>query len=122
MTQRTENEEVRIIVQIKLEEDHHFYYGGGNFCSLNCYDDWARDFMNRAIDQVSGRINEPYILTEENAWSKTIDIIGARVVVMTWDIFGITQYSGREIDITKEEFEYSITTQFIVSSVLDEKS
>ena len=24
MTQRTENEEVRIIVQIKPEEDHHF--------------------------------------------------------------------------------------------------
>ena len=33
-----------------------FYYGGGNFCSLNCYNDWADDFMNRAIDQVSGRI------------------------------------------------------------------
>ena len=45
-----------------------FYYGGGNFCSLNCYNDWASDFMDRAIDQVSGRINEPYTLTEENAW------------------------------------------------------
>ncbi len=47
-----------------------FYYGGGNFCSLNCYNDWAEDFMNRAIDSVSGRITEPYILTEENAWQK----------------------------------------------------
>ena len=46
----------------------NLYYGGGNFCSLNCYDDWARDFMARAIDQVSGRIVEPKILTEENAW------------------------------------------------------
>ena len=45
-----------------------FYYGGGNFCSLNCYDDWARDFMDRAIDQVSGRLHEPKTLTEENAW------------------------------------------------------
>ena len=45
-----------------------FYYGKGNFCSLNCYNDWAEEFMDRAIDQVSGRINEPYILTEENAW------------------------------------------------------
>jgi len=27
MTQRTGNEEVRIIVQIKLEEDHHFIMG-----------------------------------------------------------------------------------------------
>ena len=36
-----------------------FYYGGGNFCSLNCYNDWAEEFMDRAIDQVSGRITEP---------------------------------------------------------------
>ena len=43
-----------------------FYYGGGNFCSMNCYNDWASDFMDRAIDQVSGRITEPYILKEEN--------------------------------------------------------
>ena len=47
-----------------------FYYGNGNFCSLRCYDDWASDFMDRAIDQVSGRIVEPKILTEENAWQK----------------------------------------------------
>ena len=45
-----------------------FYYGKGNFCSLNCYNDWADDFMNRAIDQVSGRLHEPMTLTEDNAW------------------------------------------------------
>ena len=28
-----------------------FYYGGGNFCSLNCYNDWADHFMDRAIDK-----------------------------------------------------------------------
>ena len=27
--------------------------------------------MDRAIDQVSGRINEPLTLTEENAWRRT---------------------------------------------------
>ena len=46
----------------------HFYYGKGNFCSLNCYNDWAEEFMDRAIDSVSGRLYEPIILTEENAW------------------------------------------------------
>ena len=45
-----------------------FYYGKGNFCSLNCYNDWAEDFMDRAIDNVSGRLTQPIILTEENAW------------------------------------------------------
>jgi len=48
-----------------------FYYGGGNFCSLNCYNDWADKFMDRAIDMVSGRLNEPITLTEENAWQRT---------------------------------------------------
>ena len=37
---------------------------------MNCYNDWADHFMERAIDQVSGRITEPYTLTEENAWNK----------------------------------------------------
>ena len=45
-----------------------FYYGGGNFCSMNCYNDWADQFMDRAIDQVSGRLHQPMTLTEENAW------------------------------------------------------
>ena len=47
-----------------------FYYGGGNFCSMNCYNDWADQFMNRAIDQVSGRLHEPMTMSEENAWVK----------------------------------------------------
>ena len=59
-----------------------FYYGGGNFCSMNCYDDWARDFMDRAIDQVSGRITEPYILKEEMHCAKQEDIIGIVVMEM----------------------------------------
>ena len=46
------------------------YYGGGNFCSLNCYNDWAEDFIDRAIDSISGRLHEPLKLTEENAWRK----------------------------------------------------
>ena len=47
-----------------------FYYGGGNFCSMNCYNDWADQFMDRAIDNVSGRLNEPLTMSEENAWRK----------------------------------------------------
>ena len=47
-----------------------FYYGGGNFCSLNCYNDWADQFMERAIDSVSGRLHEPMTMSEENAWRK----------------------------------------------------
>ena len=49
-----------------------FYYGGGNFCSLNCQNDWFNDFGNKAIDHF-GRLTEPKHLTEENAWHKDYD-------------------------------------------------
>jgi hypothetical protein len=83
-----------------------FYYGGGNFCSLNCYDDWARDFMDRAIDQVSGRINEPMILTEENAWRKTRrydwNSSNENGYVMTY--FWQNMITNQEVQITAEQW------------------
>ena len=49
-----------------------FYYGNDNFCSMNCYNDWANEFADRAIDHF-GRITEAKHLTEENAWVKDYD-------------------------------------------------
>ena len=48
------------------------YYGSGNFCSMNCYNDWAETFIDRAVDHF-GRLTEPKHLTEHNAWIKTYD-------------------------------------------------
>ena len=45
------------------------YYGSGNFCSMNCYNDWAEEFIDRAVDHF-GRLTEPKHLTEDNAWVK----------------------------------------------------
>ena len=44
----------------------------GNFCSMNCYNDWAETFIDRAIDHF-GRLTEAKHLTEENAWYKDYD-------------------------------------------------
>jgi hypothetical protein len=49
-----------------------FYYGGGNFCSYRCQEDWFNDFGDRAIDHY-GRTTQPIRLTEENAWIKDYD-------------------------------------------------
>ena len=49
-----------------------FYYGKGNFCSLNCQNDWWELHGNNAVDHF-GRTTEPKHLTEENAWSKEYD-------------------------------------------------
>ena len=81
-----------------------FYYGGGNFCSMNCYNDWAEEFMDRAIDQISGRLHKPKILTEENAWQKRRRYHweggNYRNSYVWYNIF-----TQRFIEITEQEFE-----------------
>ena len=48
------------------------YYGTGNFCSMQCMNDWLHIYADRAIDHF-GRLTEPKHLTEQNAWTKTYD-------------------------------------------------
>ena len=50
----------------------HMYYGSGNFCSMQCYNDWAETFSDRAIDYF-GRLTQPIKLEAGNAWYKTFD-------------------------------------------------
>ena len=50
----------------------HMYYGSGNFCSMQCYNEWADVFIDRAVDHF-GRLTEPKKLTEHNAWVKDYD-------------------------------------------------
>ena len=80
-----------------------FYYGGGNFCSMNCYNDWADDFMNRAIDSISGRLHEPITLSEENAWKK-IRRYNWNSGSYSFNYFWRNMATDREIQITEEEF------------------
>ena len=47
-------------------------YYGGNFCSMNCMNDWLNEYVDRAIDHF-GRITEVKHLTEDNAWIKDYD-------------------------------------------------
>jgi len=49
-----------------------FYYGGNNFCSFQCYNDWFNTYGDRAIDHF-GRTTEVKHLTEQNAWTKGYD-------------------------------------------------
>ena len=81
-----------------------FYYGGGNFCSLNCYNDWADDFINRAIDQVSGRLHEPITMSEENAWKKMRRYNwnnGSYTFTYLWH----NACTGEDREITEQQFE-----------------
>ena len=46
-----------------------FYYGNGNFCSLNCQNDWWKLHGDNAVDHF-GRLKEAKKLTEQTAWLK----------------------------------------------------
>ena len=46
-----------------------YHYGNGNFCTLTCYNDWAKEYMDRAVDYF-GRLREPKAMTPENSWTK----------------------------------------------------
>ena len=54
-----------------------FYYGNGNFCSLNCQTDWFNTHGDNAINHF-GRVEQPIVLTEANAWQRVygIEVIG----------------------------------------------
>jgi len=45
-----------------------FYYLDGHACSMNCERDWFNVYGSRALDHF-GRITEPRVLTQDNAWS-----------------------------------------------------
>ena len=45
-------------------------YGNGNFCTLNCYNQWSDKYIDQAIDNLGIRIGEPVKLPMESAWSK----------------------------------------------------
>ena len=49
-----------------------FYYGGGNFCSTWCQDQWFNKYGDLAIDHF-GRTTQAKHLTEQNAWYKDYD-------------------------------------------------
>ena len=73
----------------------HMYYGSGNFCSMQCYNEWADVFIDRAVDHF-GRLTEPKKLTEHNAWTKDYDY--------DWRAKGNQHSNWRSVNsITKEE-------------------
>ena len=78
----------------------HFYYGNGNFCSLNCQNDWFDDFGNKAIDHF-GRLTEPKHLIEQNAWLKDYDW---RTDDDTQRYFFVNQITNERRLLTKEQY------------------
>jgi len=49
-----------------------FYYGQGNFCSLNCQTDWLNEHIEQALNHF-GRTTEAKRVECNNAWYKDCD-------------------------------------------------
>jgi len=69
--------ERKVSTQIRGTKGKKYYqsskassYGNGNFCTLNCYNEWAEKYIDRAIDNLGIRIEEPVKLSMKSAWSK----------------------------------------------------
>ena len=54
-----------------------FYYGKGNFCSMNCQSDWLNKNIEHALNHF-GRTTEPKKTMCDQAWYKDFDYRGYR--------------------------------------------
>ena len=50
-------------------------YGNGNFCTLRCQTEWDNAYMDRAIDTLGIRLNDPVKVSMENAWEVDTDYV-----------------------------------------------
>ena len=75
---------------------------GGNFCSLNCQDDWFREFGTRAIDHF-GRTTEAKRTDCDNAWYKDMVYLSYRDLPNEY--YFKNDLLGQRIPITKEQYD-----------------
>ena len=64
--------------------------------------------MDRAIDNVSGRLTKPMVLTEENAWRKTSRYNWNNGNGAIYTYYWVNMLSGRDIPITEEEYRTQV--------------
>ena len=69
-----------------------------NFCSQRCADDWFIKFGDRAVTHF-GRIHEPKILTEDNAWVKLDRYYGDG-----YPFYWYNRLTEQELPLTEEQF------------------
>ena len=81
-------------------------YGNGNFCTLGCYDSWASQYMDRAIDNLGIRIVDPVKLPMESAWSKGYNYSWYKNTNERNDLHYIeNKLMGIKIPITEQQYD-----------------
>ena len=88
-----------------------YSYGNNNFCTLTCYNDWASEHMDRAIDYI-GRLRERQAMTPENSWSKRQRYSWQRDN-NEHEFYYYNMCTGEQRDITEQQYnneEYTLNT------------
>ena len=75
-----------------------FYYGNGNFCSLNCQNDWLEQNIENALNHF-GRITEPKRTDASGSWYKTYDWRNGT------DYYFVNDLLGQRIPITEQQYD-----------------
>ena len=79
-----------------------FHYLQGNACSMQCQDDWFKQFGEQALNHF-GRITQPIVLTENNAWRKQYRWSWQSSDNQSNHYF-YNMLTGEERDITEQQF------------------
>ena len=83
-----------------------FYYGKGNFCSLNCQTDWLNDHMEHALNHF-GRTTEPKKVLCDQAWYKDYRWSSGQ----NYNHYIVNDLLGQRIPITVQQYrDKNITT------------
>ena len=88
-----------------------FYNLQGNACSMQCERDWFEKFGEQALNHF-GRITQPIVLTENNAWSKRYRYRWQQDDNQS-DHYFYNMCTGEERDITEQQFNdnnYTLNT------------
>ena len=88
-----------------------FYYLNGNACNSQCEREWFEKFGERALNHF-GRITQPIVLSENNAWRKHYRYSWERQDGQA-DYYFYNIVTGEERDITEQEFNddyYTLNT------------
>ena len=81
-----------------------FYYGNGNFCSMNCYNDWFVTHGEQAINHF-GRVTEPKKVMANSAWYKDYKYVNYTNDHANYNHFFINDLLGQRIPITQQQYD-----------------
>ena len=83
----------------------HFYYGKGNFCSLNCQNDWLDKNIEHALNHF-GRTTEAKIVECDNAWYKDYSYNYDHVNNRSNNRhYFVNDLLGKKISITEQQYD-----------------